>query len=167
MLIFSFLSLLTFGIPTADVADRLSISLTLLLTSVAFKYAVASLMPPVHYQTLLDGYVLANSGVMVLVTLSASAVAIVTRRRLASQAQVAPDPLATQTGMAYTAVDEALAYMFCALWVLVQLRYALGLAHRMGVDVWHELRSALCLQAADSFERLAPAAQFHSFARGN
>lgn len=39
-------------------ADRLSVTLTLLLTAVAYKFVVASSLPQVSYQTLLDFYVL-------------------------------------------------------------------------------------------------------------
>lgn len=38
--------------------DRLSITLTLLLTAVAYKFIVASLLPQVSYQTTLDQYIL-------------------------------------------------------------------------------------------------------------
>eukprot|EP00290_Baffinella_frigidus_P040166 CAMPEP_0180309748 /NCGR_PEP_ID=MMETSP0988-20121125/29286_1 /TAXON_ID=697907 /ORGANISM="non described non described, Strain CCMP2293" /LENGTH=199 /DNA_ID=CAMNT_0022293591 /DNA_START=27 /DNA_END=627 /DNA_ORIENTATION=+ len=42
-------------LPTAD---RLSVSLTLLLTAVAYKFVVASSLPTVSYWTMLDKYVL-------------------------------------------------------------------------------------------------------------
>ena len=40
------------------VAERLSISLTLVLTTAAFKLATLSLVPALPYMTLLDGYLL-------------------------------------------------------------------------------------------------------------
>jgi len=43
-----------------DVSSRLGVSLTLLLTAVAFKYIVAEFLPRVPYTTYLDAYVLMN-----------------------------------------------------------------------------------------------------------
>lgn len=45
-------------------ADRLGITLTLMLTAVAYKFVVASSLPQVSYQTLLDSYVLVCFGFM-------------------------------------------------------------------------------------------------------
>lgn len=55
------LSVLVFtswAIPAEELADRLSVTLTLVLTSVAFKYMVAQELPKISYLTLLDKYIL-------------------------------------------------------------------------------------------------------------
>lgn len=52
-----------------EVADRLSITLTLLLTAVAYKLVVAGDLPNISYLTLLDKYVLASLGFLVLCAL--------------------------------------------------------------------------------------------------
>ena len=39
-------------LPPSDVSDRLSISLTLLLTAAAYKFAASSLVPPISYITM-------------------------------------------------------------------------------------------------------------------
>ena len=46
------------AIDVADVNDRLGLDFTLLLTAVAFKLVVVSMLPPVSYQTKLDWYVM-------------------------------------------------------------------------------------------------------------
>ena len=48
---------LTWSVPPADVADRLGLSLTLVLTAVAYKLTVASCIPQVSYLTNLDAFV--------------------------------------------------------------------------------------------------------------
>ena len=64
-----FLTVLSIGAVEEDgtklgTADRLSITLTLLLTAVAYKFVVASMLPPVSYLTYLDTYVLICLGMM-------------------------------------------------------------------------------------------------------
>jgi hypothetical protein len=46
------------GIPIPDLADRLSVNLTLLLTAMAFKFVLADKLPPTPYLTTLEKYVL-------------------------------------------------------------------------------------------------------------
>ena len=58
-------------IPRANVADRLSVSLTLLLTATAYKFVTASMLPAVAYQTFLDKYVSMCSCIIILVVLEA------------------------------------------------------------------------------------------------
>ena len=48
------------GIPPSDLADRLSVTLTCMLTSVAFKFVLISMLPVCSYLTLLDRYILAS-----------------------------------------------------------------------------------------------------------
>ena len=59
MMLLTALSVLSIGTQEIDgqrlgTADRLSVTLTLLLTAVAYKFIVASLLPQVSYQTTLD-----------------------------------------------------------------------------------------------------------------
>ncbi len=44
------------GVPPDEFADRMSITMTLLLTSVAFKLVTSEWVPKIAYQTLLDYY---------------------------------------------------------------------------------------------------------------
>ena len=47
--------------------DRLSVSLTLMLTAVAYKFIVATLLPQISYLTLLDAYLLCCFALIILV----------------------------------------------------------------------------------------------------
>ncbi len=49
-----FLGWTGFAIPIEDVADRLSVIITLLLTSTAFKYVITEKLPRIDYPTQLD-----------------------------------------------------------------------------------------------------------------
>ena len=52
------LTWLVYCIPVADVGDRLGCGLTLLLTSVAFKFIVADKLPDLSYTTFCDEFML-------------------------------------------------------------------------------------------------------------
>ena len=52
------LSACSLFMPDKDLANRLSATLTLLLTAVAYKYLVAQMVPPIGYSTALDKYVM-------------------------------------------------------------------------------------------------------------
>ena len=59
MCLITALTFTSFAVKTDAVGDRIQITLTLMLTSVAFKYYVQQFVPTVSYLTLLDKYVLA------------------------------------------------------------------------------------------------------------
>ena len=59
MCLITLLTFTTFVVEVDAVGDRLQITLTLLLTSVAFKYYVQQFLPTVSYLTFLDKYILA------------------------------------------------------------------------------------------------------------
>lgn len=63
----SLLVFTSFAIERQDLADRLSVTLTLVLTSVAFKYMVSQELPRISYLTLLDVYVLVSFTFLALV----------------------------------------------------------------------------------------------------
>ena len=46
------------GVPIGDLADRLSVNLTLLLTAMAFKFVLSDTLPPTPYLTTMEKYVL-------------------------------------------------------------------------------------------------------------
>lgn len=60
MIIFliSLLSFCSFSVEISSPSDRLSVTLTLLLTAVAFKFVVSQSLPTISYLTFLDKYVL-------------------------------------------------------------------------------------------------------------
>lgn len=59
MLTFVIMSFMSYFVHKKDVADRMDLSLTLVLTAAAYKFVVAGMLPAVGYLTLLDKYVLA------------------------------------------------------------------------------------------------------------
>ena len=59
----------SFVIPAEKIQDRLSASLTLVLTAVAYKYNVVQTAPPIGYHTWLDWYVLMCYGALFAVVL--------------------------------------------------------------------------------------------------
>ena len=66
MALFAWMSLVSFALPVDDGGSRLSVSLTLVLTTAAYKFVVAQSIPAVSYLTHLDYFVLANSAVVVM-----------------------------------------------------------------------------------------------------
>ena len=73
-----------FAVDSSDTADRLSVCLTLLLTSVAFKLVVSGSLPPVPYLTLLDKYVFSCMVFIFLISVenvSAGLISTVTTRK--------------------------------------------------------------------------------------
>ena len=69
MAAFSLMSCLSFVIPVDDVSDRLSISLMLVLTASAYRYAVMTMLPQIAYLTLLDAYIFFCMAFIFVVTL--------------------------------------------------------------------------------------------------
>jgi len=56
----SLMSLTSYAVPRTDVGDRVTITLTLVLASITFKYIMSQQLPVVSYQTYMDKYILAN-----------------------------------------------------------------------------------------------------------
>ncbi|KAH3765081.1 Gamma-aminobutyric acid receptor subunit gamma-3 [Pelomyxa schiedti] len=67
MLLIVSMSFLTWALAPEEGGDRLSLNLTLLLTSVAYKYVIASYLPKTAYLTILDLYVLSSFVLLVFV----------------------------------------------------------------------------------------------------
>jgi len=68
--LFSLLSILgAASIPYNATADRLSVSLALVLTAAAYKSSIASMVPTISYLTLVDKYVLSQGLLIMLVAL--------------------------------------------------------------------------------------------------
>jgi hypothetical protein len=67
ILVISLLSFSAFAIPAADIADRLGVSLTLLLTIMAFKYVITDRLPNFNNLTYVDHYMLICTAFVILV----------------------------------------------------------------------------------------------------
>mmetsp|Transcript_4128 Transcript_4128/g.7719 ORF Transcript_4128/g.7719 Transcript_4128/m.7719 type:complete len:402 (-) Transcript_4128:90-1295(-) len=63
-------SLGSFVVPRDETADRLSVSLTILLTTVAFKLQIGDSLPQISYLTLIDEFILSSIAFVILVVLS-------------------------------------------------------------------------------------------------
>ena len=68
-----------FFVPPGDMADRCSISLTILLTQVGFKYSIGDKLPSVSYITYIDMYMLLCFAVTFLVVIMQAIAAALTR----------------------------------------------------------------------------------------
>lgn len=64
---FVLMTLTSFCLEPDNVEGRLSVSLTMVLVAVAYKFALTTMLPPLSYLTLLDKYVLACSGIIALI----------------------------------------------------------------------------------------------------
>ena len=65
----SLFAVTVFFLDTSDVSSRLSVLITLMLTSVAYKFVIAGFLPRIPYNTLLDKYLLASFVLLILVSL--------------------------------------------------------------------------------------------------
>ena len=90
-----------FQIAAEDVAERMSVSLTLLLTTIAFKLVTSSMMPAVAYLTLLDRYVTLSSLMNFLAVLAA--------------------PVAAEMGATF---DRVVLWVWLGLWAVLHCWFA-------------------------------------------
>lgn len=126
MFVLTSLTGLTWAIGPNDVADRLSVSLTLVLTAVAYKLTVAESIPQVAYLTLLDKFV---SLCFLFMTLAAV------------ENAVAPtfDPSVTDPP-ALASFDAIAGFVWGGLWLLTCMWYVLSVRQLHGKRA-HALRT--------------------------
>ena len=108
----SALNFVVFRLSPEDFADRLSVTLTLLLTMAAYKFTVADKLPPVSYLTLADIYVLLCFALTVTITLE---------NAWATDQSAAADRTACLVIGAVWLAANALVVMFC-IWKYLQGR---------------------------------------------
>jgi hypothetical protein len=70
----------SFFFESTDIGGRLSVTYTLVLTSVAFKFVVSGSLPQIPYQTWLDIYVLTSFVILFLIALENVLVAVIAGR---------------------------------------------------------------------------------------
>ena len=104
----------SFCVPRDDVGDRLSVSLTLMLTAAAYKLAITTMMPTIAYLTLLDKYLLSTSGIIVLVVIQ-NGVA-----KINSRSDADTDELSGFT------FDRISLYVICGLWAAVHAYFMMA-----------------------------------------
>ena len=103
---FVMLSFTQYPIPYTDSPDRLSITLTLVLTAAAYKFAVSSLVPTISYLTLLDYYVLFSWLVIMLNGFEGGFVGLISNEDQGRQ------------------WDQIFMYMIGGLWIALHLGFA-------------------------------------------
>ena len=70
------MSMLQFSVPRHDTADRLSVSLAMMLTAVAHKYSMMSMVPQLSYMTFIDKYVLSSTLLIVFITFQGATIGL-------------------------------------------------------------------------------------------
>jgi hypothetical protein len=79
MLMLALLSLLVFAIPEEELADKISVCLTLLLTTVAFKFVIGDSLPRVNYDHFMDSFIFNNMFFLSLTALTTTVVTLLHR----------------------------------------------------------------------------------------
>jgi len=109
MSMLSLAAFLQFEVDEQDVADRASISLTLLLTAVAYKLVTAGMVPTISYLTLLDKFVSACIMLMLALVLEVGFTNELTRLGL----------------MEWTGKNERITVWLCfSVWELIHVWFA-------------------------------------------
>ena len=76
MSVIASLSFVAYGVPLSDLADRCSITLSLLLTIVAQKLSLVDSLPKLSYLTFLDKYIIHCLMIVILVTFECFIIAL-------------------------------------------------------------------------------------------
>jgi hypothetical protein len=120
LMLITLMSLGAFAVPFEDVADRLSVSMTMVLTAVAFKLQISQDIPKVHSPTTLDWYVLASFFVIFAVVAENVFIGL-----LLSDMDISPDQLESLDVMTrsvmfvvYVLVNIGFVIWFWKLWRL-------------------------------------------------
>lgn len=80
------LTFCSFTVDKDSSKDRLGITLTLLLTSVAFKMVVSKSLPTISYLTTLDIYILINMMILVAQSIHTTCISLITNKNLQDKA---------------------------------------------------------------------------------
>lgn len=147
MACFSALSFVQFSLPASDIADRVNIALTLLLTAAAYKFVASSLTPPVSYLTALDVHASLNALLLVLLTLGGIAAGLLAgdddaededgaealRRGLRHKTNGPSESDLPRDGSVRlrTAIDRCVFALFFAAWLFIQGQALLWLRNRV------------------------------------
>jgi len=111
------MSVTTFVVPLEEVADRCGVILTLLLTSVAFKFVVGQDLPKISYNTYLDVYVLLSFDLLTFIALGVALVGFLDNH--------ASGDVATYT-------DRAVLYLSAGLFVIWHIMSVDKAVHKIG-----------------------------------
>ena len=99
-------------LPQGSPGDRLGVTLSLIITAAAYKFAIASMVPPVAYLTLIDKFVMALSLILLLCTVQNAVLGIKEGRGNGNSALIFS-----------RGADVASSAALFGLWVLLHLYY--------------------------------------------
>lgn len=133
------IGLTAYLIPPHNYGDRASTLLTLLLTSVAFKFLVSAELPKTPYFTLLDKFMFAAFFFLILVLIQNALVCYAIMPGAIWNDDI-PTPERIE---AATYVDRVCFYFFTALWTLANLLYFLYI---------HNHLQRLCSQLGEDYQ---------------
>jgi len=117
MAVYAFMSLSQFSVPMTDTADRLSVSITLVLVVAAYKFSISSFIPKLPYLTLLDKYVLACFLFVSASVMEASIVGF----GLIRQTEMIREGFDPATGFNWRTIDEVFEYGLLVIFAVVHL----------------------------------------------
>jgi hypothetical protein len=120
MSMLSLAAFLQFEVAEENVADRASISLTLLLTAVAYKLVTAGMVPAISYFTLLDKFVTMNVMLMLGLVLESGA----------------SNELVTNGWMGWRPKNERVSIQLCfGVWVVIHIWFIMDarMTHRRAI----------------------------------
>lgn len=123
-------NLVIVAMDQADIAARVSFTLTLMLTTVAFKFVTMGFVPPTAYQTMLDWYTTCS-----FVFIGVSMVDSVLVTRLAHDSTLSnPEKAAYDTDWYYGVIS-------CSVWTALHVAIVLVTNFEWGYESWQKVRS--------------------------
>lgn len=127
------LALHSFIVPPNEFADRCAVTLTLLLTSVAFKLVIAEKLPSISYLTLADKYVLGSVGLVIFIVIADMISALLCWNQSdAPEEWPTEQPAKRRDSLLFDQISSLV--LFC-LWILFHILFFLGARralHRSG-----------------------------------
>eukprot|EP01084_Bolivina_argentea_P318437 552236_1 len=109
------------------IADRLSISVTLMLTAVAFRYVITDQLPKVTYLTIMDYYLLEGFIMLTLLIFENAFVGITSWE-------------ATKSQNKRQSIDQTIAIVFCILWGLTHIFWGVVLINKSFMRIsWEKM----------------------------
>ena len=137
------------AVPGHAMADRMSISLTLMLTAVAFKFVLMGFIPPVSYLTFLDIYVIVAT-IFLSISIAENFVVAYYARAYALEGEGWPlregysgwadDDLDARADFV-EAIDFVFAPVFLGAWVLLHALIFLGVAFGWFYQSWEKVEN--------------------------
>merc|ERR1712032_842436 len=114
------------GIHPGDVPGRLGVDFQLILTAVAFKLVLTSMLPPVSYMTVLDMYVYAGFAFLSAVTVlhTIFPLCFVKRADASPFAEMLGIDLTREEEQAFLDADAVVLYILSSGWVAFNIGYA-------------------------------------------